>query len=319
MSLLKKAATALILISIFSFTSCVNVDYSLGSGFVPSDQNLQIFSDTIDLPVGLKMTDSLQASSYYLAVGNCYDEIFGLTKIDLAMTVAPPTVNDTSFKFGTDPEIISADLGFNLTNVRTFDKGELHIPQNLHIYPLTIALDTTRIFCNSIDESCYDPTPINKGSAVYFGTDSITIPLKNEWAAKFLTATDADMDSLLLYIEKFHGVYVTADDPINLDQYAGRINNFGTANMSITYKFTNSEGVRKDTTAIFPVGSGSYGFSVQRYRHESENLEMPSNNNSDILYYQGLAGIKPYIDGQELLELMHRWADKKGIDLKSLI
>ena len=100
--------------------SCIKVDQTLGSVYVPSDRDLRVHTVTFGLPVGMKMADSLQTSTSYLVLGNLYDQTFGETNAEFAATVNPP---DT-LPWGKNPEFRRAKLQFLKFSVQTLEEGQ---------------------------------------------------------------------------------------------------------------------------------------------------------------------------------------------------
>ena len=76
------------LLAMSCLVSCITKDYTLGSGLVPAIQDISVRTTTFDLPVGLKMADSLQTSiSQKGTVGAIRTDRYGLYRSDAAMAV----------------------------------------------------------------------------------------------------------------------------------------------------------------------------------------------------------------------------------------
>ena len=76
------------LLTAFCLASCITTDHTLGNSLVPDNQDITLHTATIDLPVGLKMADSLQMSvSQSAMVGAVRSDTFGLLHCDAAMSV----------------------------------------------------------------------------------------------------------------------------------------------------------------------------------------------------------------------------------------
>ena len=163
-----------LLLSVLFFPSCIETNYTLGDSLVPTSNNLYVESATIDLKVGMKSSSDIQSSSYYYDVGTIVTEKFGLTKVDLAATVTP---SDTGIRFGTDPELIDAYILLIRDNVQTFADNQDNITQNLYVYPMARAMDSTMVTCNSVTENDYIHIPI--GNALLTSKDTVTIPLRS--------------------------------------------------------------------------------------------------------------------------------------------
>ncbi len=306
---LSGVALAVAFISL-AFSSCIKVDQTLGSVYVPSDRDLRIHTVSFGLPVGMKMADSLQTSTSYIVLGNLYDQTFGETNAEFAATVNPP---DT-LPWGKNPEFRRAKLQFLKFSVQTLEEGQEQLPQNIHVYALTVPMDTTKIYNNCLSREDYSLEEISEGAVIYCGTDTLTIPLKDSFARQYMSATQMELDSTELFIKRFYGIYVTADKP--LGGAGGRITKFSAGAMKFTFNSTNDLGTNRDTTVVFPIGS-SYATGI--YTHQTRNLEVDGNNNLKQIYYEGMAGIKPHVSGEAIRDSLVDWAAKNNIDLENII
>ena len=302
-----------LLLSVLFFPSCIETNYTLGDALVPTSNNLYVETASIDLKVGMKSAADMQSSSYYYDVGTIVSEEFGLTKVDLAATVTP---SDTGIKFGTDPQLIDAYLLLLLDNVKTFTAGQENITQNLYVYPMAHAMDSTMVTCSSVTENDYIHTPI--GKALLTSKDTVVIPLDRDWSMKLMQSTRAELDSMALFIKNHYGLYLTTDDPIE-GTIGGRLNNFLSIDVKMGVSSLNNQGIRRDTTITFNLGSTYHGVSTQIYKHSSKALEVGSENDEQVLYYEGLAGIKPYIDAAVLRKSIEDWAAANSIDLNKIL
>ena len=260
----------------------------------------------------MKMADTLQTSTGYPLIGNIYDEFFGMTNAEFAATVTPP---DT-IPWGTDPKFVSARLQFVLSSIQTFADDQDAVPQNFHVYELLTPMDTTKIYCNSISRSDYSTYEIGKGEVIYTAGDTLTIPLTDEYASKFMEATQEEIDSTELFIKHFYGIYLKSDLKIQNGISGGRLNKFSSAHILFTYNSTNDAGTNRDTTITLSVGT-SYGTDI--YTLSSRGLEVDGNNNLETIYYEGLAGIKPHIDANALKDSITLWIKNEGIDINDII
>lgn len=292
-------------------SSCITVNQTLGSVYVPQDRDLKVHTVSFDLPVGMKMADSLQASTTYFVLGNIHDELFGETNADLAVTVNPP---DT-LPWGQNPVYKSAKLQFLKFSTQTLDEGQEELPQNIHVYALTVQMDTTKIYSNSIKRSDYSLEEISEGAVIYCGDDTLTIPLKESFAKQYMSATQEELDSAALFIKRFYGIYLAADKPLGGGQ-AGRLTKFSAGVLKFTFNSTNDLGQTRDTTVLFPIGSS---FATELYTHETKSLEVDGSNKLKTIYYQGMAGIKPHIKGEAIRDSIAAWAAKEGVNTDDII
>ncbi|MBR3029843.1 MAG: hypothetical protein IKH93_01665 [Bacteroidales bacterium] len=314
LSKIESALGALVLLlSVLVFPSCIETNYTLGDVLVPTSNNLYVESVSLDLKVGMKSSADIQSSSYYYDVGTIVSEEFGLTKVDLAATVTP---SDTGIHFGTDPYLIDAYIMLKLDNVQTFADNQDNITQNLYVYPMSRAMDSTMVTCTSVKEDDYIHTPI--GTALLTSRDTVIIPLDREWALKLMASTRAELDSMELFIKNHYGIYMTTDDPIE-GSIGGRLNNFLSASIKMGISSVNKRNIRRDTTITFDIGSLYNGVATQVFKHSTKDLEIGPDNNEKVLYYEGLAGIKPFIDASILRETIETWADENDIDLDKIM
>lgn len=347
----------------YLFSSCITIDKSVGSDYVPESQLLKVKTAKFRVPVELKMLDSLQGSSdNYSTVGAFNTSKFGVANFATAGNICP---NTSKWDVGEDPKVISTSITFTLaaanatlststintpssyynpyysyyssyysyyyptystTNETTssitrtsiiFDPSQEGITQNFHIYRLKKALDSTQSYTTSITEADYIPVELNTSPATYFGGDSVSVYLSNEFGQELLSSSQTERDSLQLFAKTYGGLYITCDAPVNLD--AGRLNLFDMGGISINVKYnfkpTWGENLeRKDTTASFAFGYGgclntsSYG---SKYLETTEQLEK--------LPIEGAAGINPYVNIASLKDTLDKWAADNNIDPSKVI
>ncbi|MBR5736831.1 MAG: hypothetical protein IKX60_08600 [Bacteroidales bacterium] len=302
-----------LLLSVSVFSSCIETNYTLGDSLVPTSNNLYVETASVDLKVGMKSADDIQSSSYYYDVGTIVSEEFGLTKVDLAATITP---SDTGINFGTDPRFIDAYIMLIRENVKTFTTGQDNITQNLYVYPMAHAMDSTMVTCTSISDKDYIHTPV--GKALLTSKDTVIIQLDESWARSLMSSTRAELDSMELFIKNHYGLYFTTDDPIE-GTVGGRLNNFKTVSVKLGVSSRNKKGILRDTTITFDVGSVYHGLSTQVFKHSSKALEVGPDNNEEVLYYEGLAGIKPFIDAGILKNSIEAWAAENNVDLTKIL
>ena len=302
---------AAVLLLIVSATSCITVNETMGSVYVPRDRDLKVHTFSFDLPVGMKMADSLQSSTSYFVLGNINDADYGITTASFAATVNPP---DT-LPWGQNPRFVSAKLQFVKFSMQTFEDGQEEIPQNIHVYALTTPMDTTKIYCNSLGPEDHSLEEIMEGAVIYTGGDTLTIPLKDSFAREYMNATQEELDSTDLFIKRFYGIYVESDAPLG-GSTGGRLVKFSAGAMSFKFNSVSDTGEQRDTTVMFPIGSS---YATELYSHSTRSLEVGSDNNLKTLSYEGLAGIKPHIDAGAIRDSIAAWAQESGVNLKDMI
>ena len=300
-------------ISIISLTSCITTDNTLGSVYIPSDQDITIKTVDFNLPVTLKMADSLQSSiSSSIMVGAISTQKFGTTLIGTAVSFTPAT---DSIVWGTDPVFKEMYMEVAVSSKTTLSTDQENIPQNIYAYQLNFELDSTYVYNNSITSSDYYPTPISIGNTTYLGGDSLKMYFTKEFTEKFFSATREELDSAALFMKRFYGLYLTTDPPIE-GTTGGRINNLDleTAYTVLSYTSTNDLGVRRDTSVSFMLGDY---YITNTFKNSSQNLI--NDNPQDILYVEGLSGIKPHISAKALKKLINDWATQNSIDISKIL
>ena len=298
-----------------SAISCINVDKSLGENYLPEDQLLKIKTEEFNLPLTAKSMDSLQANSTSFAViGAIRTPEFGDFKVVTAANLAQFT---TGIDFGEKPVLKSVYFRAFVDSTSIMKDGQKNIPQDVYIYRTTKKIDTLDMYINSIDKSFIESTPLNAATSTYFGGDTVKIFLNKAFGEELLTATTEELDSIDLFINRFKGLYLECS-PVESGLEGGRINylTYGYASVVLEYNFqpTWEEGLsRKDTTILFNFGNG-YCINPSYYSSESlQTTEMLSE-----IPIEGVAGIKPYINGSTLKKLLDKWAQKNDYDPKNI-
>ena len=286
----------LLIIVAAGFSSCINVDNTFGTDFIPDDQRPGLRVRSIPaVPVYTGTVDSIVANSGYVYTG-----IFGSINItpfqtmnaDLVFRIYP-YVGDHSF--GDNPEFVAASLLFIISGKNVANEDQQNIVQNLQLYELnrTLYYDST-YYNTSITENDYDKlVPVNIPGMTYNGGDTLIIPLREAFGRKLLNGTADDMDSLAHFYEKYKGFVLTVD-PQPADIPGGRLNttDISTAYLALQYKDNG-----KDTSMLY---WGDYGLVFSAYRHGSGNLanyqNPPSGTITQPVYFESLAGVKPVLD-----------------------
>ncbi len=315
--------TALSCLLVFS---CITMDKTVGSDYVPDDHKLKVHQVSLPLPVTLKQTDSIQGiTSTYATIGAFRTKELGVAEFGVAGNIAPTS---TTLDLGKDPVIVSTYLTLPLAAVSTqgsltrssiiLDPSQEGITQNFNVYRLSKHIDTTYLFSNSITEEDYNPAPLNISAATYFGGDSIKIYLNNALGAEILKASDSDLDSLDLFSKKFPGMYVTCNAPAG-EMEGGRLNLFDASSCRLYLKYnfqpTWDEGLaRKDTTVGFAFG---YGYLLNVSKYSSDKLE--TNEQLEELPIEGIGGIAPYVDVKDLKSVISGWISLNNYDPSKIL
>lgn len=302
---------ALLFLSVLA--SCIQTDYTLGTKLVPESQDITIHTATLDLPVGLKMADSLQTSlSGSATVGSIRSRTFGLIHSDAAFSV---TAAYDSIVWGANPSVRSIYLTLVRDTTVTVDGSQASIPQNIYVHQLAVELDSTMKYNNSLTAADYNPEVLSVGGTVYFGGETYQIFLKEEIGRRLFEIPMETLDSAELFMKAFHGFYLRCDDPQEPLE-GGRLNMFDLSSsyLYLNYDYTDDEGHRRSTTTAFKLGDYFTDNVVTAGSRPLENADP-----ADALYMEGLCGIKPHVDAAALRETVTRWAAVQGIPAKNLL
>lgn len=281
--------------------SCVNKNYTLGTSFIPSDQHVKLYSAEFDLPVHLRMADSLQtAATGILSVGAISSEIFGSARFSTAATITPAT---DSIVWGKDPELESANLYLFVSGTQVLEDSQSNILQNFYVHQLKNPLDSSKYYNCSITEDDFYPEPVSEGCAVFDGSESITIPLKKDFIKPLFNFTMEQLDSTQYLVNRFHGLAITCDE-VDESTFGGRINNFSLSDsyISLTYRYTSDEGIRLSRTLSFNLGSY---WSVNSIETGSECYV--TDNAEDYILAEGMSGITPVVAASDIKNILDSW------------
>jgi len=309
-----QSAAALLLFSLIT-VSCITTDKTLGDNLIPSNQIIKVKTAEINIPVQMKMSDSLQTIfPGYLLVGAYKDPVLGTTLSGAAFQIIP-TINDNNYGDNPVPSFIR--LSMSVSQSLVLEAKDLYIAQNIYIYKLNKDLDSTTAFNNSITLNDIDPTPINTGGTVYFGKDSIVMNLSLDYAKSLLTATAEETDSTDIYVKRFKGLFLTTE-PLPGAIKGGRFNVIDPSGafMEIMYRHVDkANSIDKDSLLYYYISTARPYLNV--FNHSSKLLE--SANPQGKIVLEGLAGIKPYIDFSEVKTIIANWATANNIDISQVI
>jgi len=298
-------------ITLFSLISCIDPNYNVGSYVVPSDQDITIKTVEFDLPIEMKMADSLQSSMFSILVGSIASETFGRFTIGTAAAMIP---GEDTIKWGTDPIFKNMTIEVKVSDKTTLSDDQKFIPQNIRVFPLTVELDTTYLYSNSITENDYDANDL-LCETVYTGQDTMVFTLPEHWGSKLLNITQEEIDSTELFVKNYFGLYFTCD-PIDEGQIGGRINHLDleTSTATLTYSSINDAGIRRDTTTTFTFGE----YRVNN-RMDCESSKIAELTTDEKIFIEGMNGVKPHINGAKLYNMIKEWAEKEGVDMYNMI
>ena len=299
-------------------TSCITVDNTLGVNNIPDEYALKLQTVTLRLPLQTRMMDSMQSLNTSTAVlGAFRTEEFGLSSHSFATNFFHYAIK--SVNLGTDRKIKHIYLTMQKSSSLILDASQDGLPQNIHVYHMNRVVDTTYKYNCDLKDSDYDHTPIDTGGVIYTGGDTLRLYLKNSFGQKIINATQRELDSSTVFMEKFKALLFTCDPPEE-GTTGGRLNVFSTsgAYVYVTFNFqpTWESGLaRKDTTIVLPLGENTYTQNFSTY--SSKPLENP--DPQEYITVEGLGGLKAYTDPLKLKENLDEWMSKNGYDSKKVV
>jgi hypothetical protein len=295
-----------ILLSILFFTSCTNVDKTIGIDMIPDEEQFMLVTDTIypsiyNVTLDSVMTMNLQYNSF----GSYYDPILGTTTAGMAFQVAPTA---DSMDFGTTHTVDSVILQMIVTD-RT---GEDSYNQTLKVYELNKQIYYDSVYYPVINiNSMINTVPLATTQYVrtpkdrWETSDTINIHLDNSIGEKLVSASADAMlyDSINLFYEYFKGLYITAEDVT--PGLTGRMNRIPLSTLDISLSvYYKRDGV--DTVANYWHYNSGYMSSFTAVQHDYTTATHPLKVNTaalndtsrtatldSTLYVQGLFGITP--------------------------
>jgi len=308
-----RASVVTAAIALSAFTSCITTDKTLGSKYVPDNQDMDILTDEIDLPVELRMADSLQSSiSGTIILGSINTDTFGTIKLTAATSITAAT---DSIYWGGDPILKSITLECPVTGHQYLEEDQIFITQNLRAYQLKEKLDSTKIYSNSITRKDCQDKCITKGNAIYMGGDTLYMHLTEEFGQQFFNYDIKTLDSADLFMDSIKGIYFEMDD-LEEGVNGGRLNfiDLSASYIDIHFSSIGYEGERRDTVVSFLIGNYTAvtGITSGSAKHVTSNPE-------EKIYIEGFNGIKPFISAVNLKRSIGKWASSKGLDLTKVI
>ena len=339
--------------------SCIKVNEHLGENLIPTDQKWDVYPQEAQplKDIRLQMADSLSGySSTRFTFGAVKDDLMGTTIKSTSFTLVP--ISD-SLDFGKNPK----DRGFHFTASRdtlsTVYDSQLRMIQNIYVYELKQALDSTVLYSGAFDTDKYvdKSSVITEGIPVYDGGDSLSFEFSKEYAESLIEKLQkTDLDSLEIYVQGdaskgiagIPGIFITTDSPAS---YGGRINMFdleidinkdyGITGNYAELKFRADYGDRKDvdTSFVFFFGPGDFlknlkkneeitqfAFNTGLHLYEANDIlngeEMARGGvvAKDKIYVEGGSGVKPVIKAAEIREIIEAQMMAAGIsDIKEAV
>lgn len=340
-----KAFIPAVAAALLACIACVDIDTEMGGNLIPIDQTYTIHPVRAELPAGtvsMRLTDSLSGySQTRITIGAIRDSRYGLTRRTCALTLVPA---EDTLDFG---NVAAAQvLGFHfaaaLDSVSVATVDQSHVIQQVKVNPVTRAVRPGRDYnCLGGSVEVDNSTSVIKGIPTINGSDSLTFDFTEEYARKFLTLTQEDLNDIDRYLDKIPGVQISTSDPLG---EGGRINIFelqlgysasagyvtgNFARLHLRLDYDRDGKAEKDTTFNFLYGlsdftdvdslmtksgvsRGSYPqYALNLTSHETKGLEGPA---KDEILIEGGGGLKPVISALELKHMAEELILAEGGD-----
>ena len=321
--------------------SCIDIDNELGGNLIPNNQTYTIHPVRAQLPYGAisaRLTDSLSGySQTRITIGAIRDEVFGLTTRSCALSIVP--AYDT-LDFGNldATKVVKFHFAAALDSVSVATTDQSAIIQQVRVHSLASPIEPGKDY-NCLGSVKHTQQSIVKGTPTINGRDSLSFDFTEEYARRFLSITQEDLQDFSAYSKKLPGILIRTDAPAG---NGGRINifelqtgysasekyvtgNYATLHLKCDYDY---DGVaEKDTTFHFVYGltafadidslmtnsslsRGSYPeYALNLTTHESKVLEGPA---KEEVLIEGGGGLKPVISALELKHLAEDLIRAKG-------
>ena len=313
-----------------SASSCITASLELGSEYLASDQQFDIFTTTFPLEdISMASADSLSGySQTRVTVGAIRDKDFGLVKRAAAITLVP--IYDT-MDFGNSPQFKSFRMRLVADTVSYVNDNDAYIHQALKFYEVSEPLGAQ---FNINSEIKHGSKMISEGTPIYNGTDeNIDISFTKEFGEKYLGITLDDTKDIESYTKRFPGIYIESEDPRG---EGGRINMFKvqlqyessthmiTGNYALLQFTSTYDGVKKDTSFMFyfcpdqmyDVDSLVYNatgdlpqYCLNVASHESADKAGPVTSQ---IHVEGGGGLKPVLSATEIRNKLIAEISKHG-------
>lgn len=312
--------------------SCINIDERLGKNLIPYEQQYEVHTFRIPLEeCASDYIDNLSGfSSSRITIGAIRDNDYGLSTRSSAFALVPAL--DT-LDFGTDPIVTSFHFAVAIDTFNVKKSSDQYLLQNAYIYELEESVDYEKYSTNRTLK--HGNKRISKTVPVINGKDSLSFDFTQEFADKFLTITEDDLDTIPNYLKRFPGIYIETDLP---DGDGGRINIFKLSCLSLSsgYYYRNNngawlrinseyDGVRKDTAFFFIPGeydfydevsllsdnTAFYQYAFNMTSQESQALKGVGGQN---LWVEGGGGLKPVVRAKEMRDKLIAKLTEAGVE-----
>ena len=195
--------------------SCVNIDEHLGKNFIPTDRLWDVYTPAATpLNTGEVMLITADSLSGYgtrrFTVGAVNDEALGSCSKATSFTLVPVI---TDLDLGENTKVRQFHFSAVRDTLSNVDDRQERMMQNIYIYNLSKALDSTVIYTNALAPGVKykadskktnreiflnESKIITKGIPVYNGGDSLSFDFTEEYAMSVVNGVKAFRESYLV-------------------------------------------------------------------------------------------------------------------------
>jgi len=331
--------------SLVCCVGCVSENNEIGGNMLPANHIYKVVTtDAMDVPVSMKMSDSLSAySSTRITIGSIRnDEEFGLSTRSSCVTLVPLFIDELDF--GSNPEFKQFHFSAVADSSSVCDLNQYNVLQSVFVYELSEPLDENyQTYCKS--DPAHGSKLITTAVPVLAPGDSLSFNFSKEFGEKFFSITEEDLKDIKLYTKHFPGIYITTNDPV------GRGGRFNIFNLQLGYdsdygyitgnaaelKFRSTwnvdgEDVQKDSSFFFYfsptdfydldslfTNSGTGSFPQYCANVTGDNSSSYVGDAGDYIYVDGGGGVKPCFSAKVLRKMAIDAIAANGHDPKKAV
>ena len=303
-------AATLLFLSVL--VSCTQMDYQVGDGLIPGDQQMKVGMDTIyGIDTYLARYDSFPASGYaYGYVGSAVSETFGRTSASFSTQYMLYYFSSGDEMFGTAPVYDSMVFTFTLGSNYY---GDTTKTQRFNIYELDGDLNVDSTYYTDFDQqSVASDRLLYSFELTGLPTTELRFRMTgdaaDEFARKLMDTTGRTYTGDSAFYARHKGFYIVPDESSPED---AAVYQFSYSNMELELYTRNhtdeTAQTVKDTVVTYYSFSNAnsllfYNASVSTILHDYEGTQirnlndtLPGDEPAPVGYIQGLGGVVTYV------------------------
>lgn len=304
------AAATLLFLSVL--VSCTQMDYQVGDGLIPGDQQMKVGMDTIyGIDTYLARYDSFPASGYaYGYAGSAVSETFGRTSASFSTQYMLYYFSSGDEMFGTAPVYDSMVFTFTLGSNYY---GDTTKTQRFNIYELDGDLSIDSTYYTDFDQqSVASDRLLYSFELTGLPTTELRFRMTgdaaDEFARKLMDTTGRTYTGDSAFYARHKGFYIVPDESSPED---AAVYQFSYSNMELELYTRNhtdeTAQTVKDTVVTYYSFSNAnsllfYNASVSTILHDYEGTQirnlndtLPGDEPAPVGYIQGLGGVVTYV------------------------